>query len=107
MREKSSLRKECASAFGPQNTFVEYDASLTVAIGKLRASLEDSADNPTLIETIPRKGYRFLAPVRRRMRDGLENWGTVWGTIVPEQYDCDPNARPTSRGKLLIPSNRA
>jgi DNA-binding winged helix-turn-helix (wHTH) protein/tetratricopeptide (TPR) repeat protein len=49
----------------PQNTFVEFDASLTVAIGKLRTALEDTADNPRFIETIPRKGYRFLAPVER------------------------------------------
>jgi eukaryotic-like serine/threonine-protein kinase len=48
----------------PGNTFVDFDASLSVAIGKLREALGDSADNPRFIETIPRRGYRFIAPVK-------------------------------------------
>jgi DNA-binding winged helix-turn-helix (wHTH) protein/tetratricopeptide (TPR) repeat protein len=48
----------------PGNTFVDFDASLSVAIGKLREGLGDSADNPRFIETIPRRGYRFIAPVK-------------------------------------------
>jgi DNA-binding winged helix-turn-helix (wHTH) protein/tetratricopeptide (TPR) repeat protein len=47
----------------PGNTFVDFDASLSVAVGKLREALDDSADNPRFIETIPRRGYRFVAPV--------------------------------------------
>lgn len=47
-----------------ENTFVDFDASLSVAIGKLRDALGDSADNPRFIETIPRRGYRFIAPVK-------------------------------------------
>ncbi|HEX4378490.1 MAG TPA: winged helix-turn-helix domain-containing protein, partial [Candidatus Acidoferrum sp.] len=46
------------------NTFVDFDASLSVAVGKLREALGDSADNPRFIETIPRRGYRFIAPVK-------------------------------------------
>jgi eukaryotic-like serine/threonine-protein kinase len=46
------------------NTFVDFDASLSVAVGKLRESLGDSADNPRFIETVPRRGYRFIAPVK-------------------------------------------
>ena len=45
------------------NTFVDFDASLSVAIGKLREALGDSAENPRFIETIPRRGYRFIASV--------------------------------------------
>src|SRR5579872_4102031 len=47
----------------PSNTFVDFDASLSVAIGKLREALGDAADNPRFIETIPRRGYRFVSPV--------------------------------------------
>jgi serine/threonine protein kinase/Tfp pilus assembly protein PilF len=47
------------------NTFVEFDSSLRVAVRKLRDALGDDADNPHYIETIPRKGYRFLGPVVR------------------------------------------
>ncbi len=49
----------------PGNTFVEFDASLSVAVGKLRDALGDDSDNPRFIETVPRKGYRFVAPVER------------------------------------------
>jgi len=49
----------------PADTFVEFDASLSVAVGKLRDALGDDADNPRFIETIPRRGYRFIAPVDR------------------------------------------
>jgi eukaryotic-like serine/threonine-protein kinase len=48
----------------PGNTFVDFDASLSVALGKLREALGDSADNPRFIETVPRRGYRFIAPVK-------------------------------------------
>ena len=47
-----------------ENTFVDFDASLSVAIGKLREALGDSAENPRFIETVPRRGYRFIAPVQ-------------------------------------------
>jgi DNA-binding winged helix-turn-helix (wHTH) protein/tetratricopeptide (TPR) repeat protein len=47
----------------PDNTFVEFDNSLGVAVRKIRDALGDDADSPRYIETIPRKGYRFLAPV--------------------------------------------
>ncbi|HEX3820222.1 MAG TPA: tetratricopeptide repeat protein [Candidatus Sulfotelmatobacter sp.] len=47
------------------NTFVEFDNSLGVAIRKVRESLGDDADAPRYVETIPRRGYRFLAPVTR------------------------------------------
>jgi eukaryotic-like serine/threonine-protein kinase len=45
------------------DTFVEFDQSLGTAITKLRRALDDDADNPRFIETIPKRGYRFLAPV--------------------------------------------
>jgi TolB-like protein/DNA-binding winged helix-turn-helix (wHTH) protein/Flp pilus assembly protein TadD len=48
----------------PQNTYVDFDHSLNIAINKLRDALGDSADNPRFIETLPRRGYRFLAPVQ-------------------------------------------
>ncbi len=51
----------------PGNTFVEFDPSLNVAVGKLRDALGDDSENPRFIETIPKKGYRFLAPVDRSL----------------------------------------
>jgi DNA-binding winged helix-turn-helix (wHTH) protein len=47
----------------PADTFVDFDNSLNTAINKLREALGDSADHPRFIETLPRRGYRFIAPV--------------------------------------------
>ena len=56
-------REELRSRIWPQDTFVDFDNSLNTAINKLREALGDSADSPRFIETLPRRGYRFLAPV--------------------------------------------
>ena len=56
-------REEIRQRLWPSDTFVEFDDGLNTAIKKLRAALNDSTDNPRFIETIPRRGYRFLAPV--------------------------------------------
>jgi DNA-binding winged helix-turn-helix (wHTH) protein/tetratricopeptide (TPR) repeat protein len=47
----------------PSDTYVEFDGSLKNTLKKLRSALGDSADNPTFIETLPKRGYRFIAPV--------------------------------------------
>jgi hypothetical protein len=44
------------------DTFVDFDSSLRVAVRKLREALGDDAENPRYVETIPKRGYRFLAP---------------------------------------------
>jgi TolB-like protein/DNA-binding winged helix-turn-helix (wHTH) protein/tetratricopeptide (TPR) repeat protein len=48
----------------PADTFVDFDRGLNKAVNHLREALGDSADHPQFIETLPRKGYRFIAPVR-------------------------------------------
>jgi TolB-like protein/DNA-binding winged helix-turn-helix (wHTH) protein/Flp pilus assembly protein TadD len=56
-------REELRSLLWPQDTFVDFDHSLGTAVNKLRDVLRDSAANPRFIETLPRRGYRFIAPV--------------------------------------------
>src|ERR1700690_2593361 len=56
-------REEIRQRLWPGNTFVEFDNGLNVAVKKLRTALSDDADNPRFIETVPRCGYRFIAPV--------------------------------------------
>jgi eukaryotic-like serine/threonine-protein kinase len=56
-------REEVRQRLWPGNTFVEFDNSLGVAIRKVRDALGDDADVPHYVETIPRRGYRFIAPV--------------------------------------------
>src|SRR5713101_7552749 len=56
-------REELRNQNWPPDTFVDFENSLNTAINKLRDALGDSADNPRFIETLPRRGYRFIAPV--------------------------------------------
>ncbi len=56
-------REELRSQNWPADTFVDFDNSLNTAINKLREALGDSADSPRFIETLPRRGYRFIIPV--------------------------------------------
>ena len=60
-------REEIRQALWSADTFVEFDDGLNTAIKKLRAALADSAENPRYIETVPRRGYRFTAPVARAL----------------------------------------
>ena len=58
-------REEFQRALWPGNAFGEFDEGLNKAVQKLRQALEDSSDNPRFIETLPRKGYRFIAALER------------------------------------------
>src|SRR5215468_12418001 len=57
-------REELRRKIWPADTFVDFNEGLNTAIRKLRCALGDSRDNPTFIETVPRQGYRLIAPVR-------------------------------------------
>jgi TolB-like protein/DNA-binding winged helix-turn-helix (wHTH) protein len=56
-------REEVRRTLWPKDTFVDFDHGLGTAINKLREALGDSAANPRFVETLPRRGYRFIAPV--------------------------------------------
>src|SRR5467141_3892659 len=56
-------RKELQERLWPGDTFVEFENGLNNTISRLREALGDSAETPRFIETLPRKGYRFLAAV--------------------------------------------
>ena len=56
-------REELRERLWPSDTFVDFDHGLNTAINQLRNALGDSATNPRFIHTIPRRGYRFIAPV--------------------------------------------
>lgn len=58
-------REELRRRVWSQDTFVDFDHALNTAIKKLRATLNDDADAPRYIETVPRRGYRFIAPLHR------------------------------------------
>jgi TolB-like protein/DNA-binding winged helix-turn-helix (wHTH) protein/Flp pilus assembly protein TadD len=56
-------REELRNELWPADTFVDFEHNLNSAVKRLRAALGDSADSPRFIETLPRRGYRFLVPV--------------------------------------------
>ena len=56
-------REELRTRLWPADTFVDFDHSLNAAVRRLRDALGDSAENPRFVETVARRGYRFLAPV--------------------------------------------
>lgn len=61
-------RKALQERLWPGDTFVEFENGLNNAISRLRETLGDSADSPRYIETVPRRGYRFVAPVETERR---------------------------------------
>jgi DNA-binding winged helix-turn-helix (wHTH) protein/tetratricopeptide (TPR) repeat protein len=87
-------REELREKLWPQNTFVEFDNGLNVAVRKIREALGDSADNPRFVETIPRRGYRFIAPVSIK---------------APEAAVEPPQPLPPSRGEgsRQVPASRS
>src|ERR1700733_3989327 len=56
-------REELRKRLWAKDTFVDFDHRLAVAVSKLRDALRDSADKPTFVETVGRRGYRFLGHV--------------------------------------------
>ena len=82
-------RDELREKLWPADTFVDFDHSLNTAINKVREALGDSASSPRFVETLARRGYRFLGPVNRvgvvRIDEDLaSSESTDSSTIDPE-----------------------
>jgi DNA-binding winged helix-turn-helix (wHTH) protein len=63
-------REELQRRSWGEDTFVDFDQSLNRAVNKVREALGDSAENPRYIETLARRGYRFIAPVEGPPKPG-------------------------------------
>jgi DNA-binding winged helix-turn-helix (wHTH) protein len=57
-------REEICRELWPADTFVDFEHSLAAAVNKLREALGDSAENPKFIETLPKRGYRFIGKIK-------------------------------------------
>ncbi len=77
-------REELRQKLWPADTFVDFDHSLNTAVNKLRETLGDSASSPRYIETLARRGYRFIAPVQN----------TVANTVAEAEKDHVGAAAP-------------
>jgi len=79
------LREEIRSKLWPNDTVVEFDHSINTAIGRLRLALGDAAENPQYIETLPRRGYRWIGPVESlEIREPIDQSPT--GEVEPKSY---------------------
>ena len=67
---KVITREELRSRVWPNESFGDFDQAVNIAIAKLRSALGDSAENPRYIETLPKRGYRFIADVSFVGADG-------------------------------------
>jgi Tol biopolymer transport system component/DNA-binding winged helix-turn-helix (wHTH) protein len=97
-------REDLRRVLWPSDTFVDFDHSLNTAVMKLREALGDSADTPLYIETIPKRGYRFIAPVEA-IGNGLvtsENGASGPPPIDPPVPDVLPPSKKRSVGILVV-----
>ncbi|HXJ43275.1 MAG TPA: winged helix-turn-helix domain-containing protein, partial [Bryobacteraceae bacterium] len=63
-------REELQRRLWPDNTFVDFESGLNAAVKRLRAALSDSPEKPKFVETLARRGYRFIAPVEMVENNG-------------------------------------
>ncbi len=88
-----------------KDTFVEFDDGLNTAVRKLRTALGDSADNPRFLETVPRRGYRFVAPVTIADSAGAlgqtEPAGKMGQTGVAESGSTEGSSKERTRHRRL------
>jgi cholera toxin transcriptional activator len=70
-------REELQQKLWPSDTFVDFDHSLNTAINKVREALGDSASSPRYVETLARRGYRFIAPVQAPSQNDATGEGSL------------------------------
>jgi eukaryotic-like serine/threonine-protein kinase len=80
-------REELRQKLWPAHTFVDFDRSLNKAVTKLRSALGDSAESPRYVETIPRQGYRLLAPVQNYREEGAPSSVVDWRNVPTSSHN--------------------
>jgi eukaryotic-like serine/threonine-protein kinase len=94
-------REELRQKLWSTDTFVDFEHSLNTSVKKLRQALGDSADSPRFVETLARRGYRFIAPLE------LPGSQTTPASLDPEaRAHLDPNGnRPAGARPFDVPGN--
>jgi Tol biopolymer transport system component/DNA-binding winged helix-turn-helix (wHTH) protein len=99
-------REELQHRLWGENTIVDFDHSLGTAINKIRDALADSADNPRFIETLAKRGYRFIAPVQYSVSHLAS--GTSVGTKELSGTTGEPaRAEAPAHGRAAEPVKRS
>ena len=96
LRQRGDLisRDELRQQLWPADTFVDFDHGLNSAMNRLREALGDSAENPRFIETLPKRGYRFIAPIElmdRAARTAESSAQTAFERRVSERPEAGPS----------------
>jgi len=92
-------REELQKKLWPADTFVDFDHGLNKAISKIREALSDSAEGPRFVETVARRGYRFLAEVKAADATPIRNPELA----TQAHRAAEARDRPDLAGKLAIP----
>ena len=95
-------RQELQHRLWPGDTFVEFENGLNNAVSRLRDALGDSADTPRYIETLPRRGYRFIAPLEHTAPDEGHAVAAQPSTGDASTRESDREAMPSRSRWLLI-----
>ena len=93
-------REEIRKRLWPADTFVDFDSGLNRATNRLRESLGDDAENPRFVETLPRRGYRFIAPVETRDDDSTEAALPKQDSVITPSEDSP--ARSSQRARWIF-----
>jgi TolB-like protein/DNA-binding winged helix-turn-helix (wHTH) protein len=88
-------REELRRQLWPADTFVDFDHGLNSAMNRLREALGDAAESPRFVETLPKRGYRFIAPIEVVDREVARHGRT--GTSSLERHDAPPPAMVPER----------
>jgi DNA-binding winged helix-turn-helix (wHTH) protein len=94
-------REELRAKLWRAETFVDFDMGLNTAVKRLRDALGDTAENPRYVETLPRKGYRFICPVSTG--HALTALPLASQTKPPAPEPIPGHLRPGRRAKVVIP----
>lgn len=95
-------REELQQKLWPSDTFVDFDHSLNTAINKVREALGDSATSPRYVETLARRGYRFIAPVQ----NGALSQPAAPSAPAPAAIERPSKPEPALHPELQVPIPR-
>jgi DNA-binding winged helix-turn-helix (wHTH) protein/TolB-like protein len=94
-------REELRRQIWSDGTFVDFERGLNFCIAQIRSALQDSADSPRFIETLPRRGYRFIAPVSPSISAPTASVPTAQEDAVPVERRLLPRGRLIAGGLAI------
>jgi cholera toxin transcriptional activator len=94
-------REEISRALWPDGTFVDYEHGVNSAVNRIREALGDPASNPRFVETLARRGYRFVAPVERVSLDEDPSSPLSSSSVSSEQTAIPPEPQPKVGSRIL------